>query len=213
MPSTMVDSTLANGVNGSGSGGFVFSDNSLGSDESLGGALLTPIPWLTNSTPPPDEGDILSGPAPDPQSNSSVGSLDAGVQRDGPGAQGTAPMATGEEEGGQLPDAEDGEDIPHARGPTVLGVEDMGLQDGKGVRMSLTPDQRDPSSATPSSGNQPSAADKSTAEVPAGDADADADGDGDIEITDAGIQENNQPATGRSESSNKKGGDADTLNE
>lgn len=25
-------------------------DNSLGSDESLGGALLTPIPWLSNAS-------------------------------------------------------------------------------------------------------------------------------------------------------------------
>lgn len=30
------------------------------------------------------------------------------------------------------------EEIPHARGPSVLGVEDMGLQDGKGVEMVLS---------------------------------------------------------------------------
>lgn len=30
------------------------------------------------------------------------------------------------------------EEIPHARGPSVLGVEDLGLQDGKGVQMALS---------------------------------------------------------------------------
>ena len=30
------------------------------------------------------------------------------------------------------------EEIPHARGPSVLGVEDLGLQDGKGVEMVLS---------------------------------------------------------------------------
>jgi hypothetical protein len=38
-----------NGANGA-AGGFMVMDNSLGSDESLGGALLTPIPWLGNMT-------------------------------------------------------------------------------------------------------------------------------------------------------------------
>lgn len=33
------------------------------------------------------------------------------------------------------PDASDA--VPHARGPPVVGVEDMGLQDGKGVEMPL----------------------------------------------------------------------------
>ena len=48
---------IVNGVNGDGGGGILWSNNdprngydrdSLGSDESLGGALLTPIPWLRN---------------------------------------------------------------------------------------------------------------------------------------------------------------------
>jgi hypothetical protein len=30
------------------------------------------------------------------------------------------------------------EEIPHARGPSVVGVEDLGLQDGKGVQMVLS---------------------------------------------------------------------------
>ena len=45
-----------------------------------------------------------------------------------------------------LPETEDGaptaspepsDEVPHARGPVLLGVEDMGLQDGKGVEVSL----------------------------------------------------------------------------
>lgn len=34
---------------------FILPDNTLGSDESLGGALLTPIPWLSNPTSPGPE--------------------------------------------------------------------------------------------------------------------------------------------------------------
>jgi hypothetical protein len=35
---------------------FILPDNTLGSDESLGGALLTPIPWLSNTASPGPEG-------------------------------------------------------------------------------------------------------------------------------------------------------------
>jgi hypothetical protein len=35
------------------------------------------------------------------------------------------------------PPAESPDEVPHARGPALLGVEDMGLQDGKGVEMDL----------------------------------------------------------------------------
>ncbi|KAK2812107.1 hypothetical protein FQN49_008406, partial [Arthroderma sp. PD_2] len=58
-PDSVLDGTLANGVNGSGNTGLMLNDNSLGSDESLGGALLTPIPWLNNSTPSSDDDDIM----------------------------------------------------------------------------------------------------------------------------------------------------------
>ena len=33
--------------------------------------------------------------------------------------------------------AESPDEVPHARGPQVLGIEDLGLQDGKGVEMDL----------------------------------------------------------------------------
>ena len=36
------------------------------------------------------------------------------------------------------PSPESSEEIPHARGPPVVGVEDMGLQDGKGVEIPLS---------------------------------------------------------------------------
>jgi PPP4R2 len=42
------DGNQPNGVANGTRSGFMMMDNSLGSDESLGGALLTPIPWLTN---------------------------------------------------------------------------------------------------------------------------------------------------------------------
>lgn len=35
------------------------------------------------------------------------------------------------------PPADSSEEVPHARGPPVVGVEDLGLQDGKGVEMTL----------------------------------------------------------------------------
>lgn len=35
------------------------------------------------------------------------------------------------------PPAESPDEVPHARGPRVVGVEDLGLQDGKGVEMNL----------------------------------------------------------------------------
>lgn len=60
--------SLTNGVNGDPGSGFLFGsttdsltgrngydNNSLGSDESLGGALLTPISWIRNSTQDTDE--------------------------------------------------------------------------------------------------------------------------------------------------------------
>lgn len=65
---------VASGINGTEIGGILFANRSsneirngydkdaLGSDESLGGALLTPIPWLKESdTMTPIEGDIDPG--------------------------------------------------------------------------------------------------------------------------------------------------------
>lgn len=52
------DGNLANGVSNGRGGGFMM-DNTLGSDESLGGALLTPIPWLTNTGLEGEDSDLL----------------------------------------------------------------------------------------------------------------------------------------------------------
>lgn len=178
IPGNITDSTLPNGVaNGASSGGFLAADNSLGSDEALGGALLTPIPWLTDTTIPggrdhvPEESD----PSPD----SSPGLVGGGGGGLGPvptreaGGVTQGELIRQEQEAGVVPathqhhqhqlqtdstmttregteemetqttspPAEDGEELPHARGPAVVGVEDLGLQNGKGVAMSLSPSE------------------------------------------------------------------------
>ncbi|KGO64641.1 Protein phosphatase 4 core regulatory subunit R2 [Penicillium italicum] len=118
---------------GDSSGVYIAPDfaQGLGSDESLGGALLTPIPWLTNA---PFEGENANE--------------DSGILVDGTGAlltqpaeQGTTTLVPAEaEESAATASPEPSDEIPHARGPIVLGVEDMGLQDGKGVEMRLSTD-------------------------------------------------------------------------
>jgi hypothetical protein len=45
-----------NGVLNGGGHSFMFPDHAPGSDESLGGALLTPIPWLTGASSPGNDG-------------------------------------------------------------------------------------------------------------------------------------------------------------
>jgi hypothetical protein len=120
----------------------------LGSDESLGGALLTPIPWLSN----------VSFDGEDANGDTNV--LDEGmftfsdlvpfllmfsysVTEEAlplPAEEESSVAATiTTETGDRAPTAspEPSDEVPHARGPILLGVEDMGLQDGKGVEMSL----------------------------------------------------------------------------
>ena len=95
------------------------------------------------------------------------------------------------------------EGIPHARGPSLLGVEDMGLQDGKGVEMTLLNKEAESDAANPSAEDSTTATTQetaasaditdtattatslaaSTAEKD-GTPDADADGDGDITLSD-----------------------------
>ncbi|CAG7988571.1 unnamed protein product [Penicillium nalgiovense] len=118
---------------GNGSGVYMASDfaEGLGSDESLGGALLTPIPWLTNAS---FEGEDTSG--------------DAGMLVEGTEPLPTQPeepvnstlVTTEADEKTATTSPEPSDEVPHARGPIVLGVEDMGLQDGKGVEMRLGAD-------------------------------------------------------------------------
>lgn len=148
----------------------------LGSDESLGGALLTPIPWLQNrgqneliseSTEivdgPNGAGRIetvtvgmLSGNArpetaqvaqiasshPDGETLPSTGPVtqgellrqeqEAGIVLNNPHSLHTSPTRTtfGEMEGGGtiVETVEGEEEVPHARGPEIIGLEDTGLQ-------------------------------------------------------------------------------------
>ena len=55
--------------------------------------------------------------------------------------------------GAESPPPPDTEELPHARGPPVVGVEDMGLQDGKGVEMPLSNGEGGEAAAAAASGN------------------------------------------------------------
>ncbi|RDW94168.1 uncharacterized protein DSM5745_01490 [Aspergillus mulundensis] len=171
---------------------FNFSDSALGSDEALGGALLTPIPWLNNASSPGPEGagidevsivtsasplhnQLLTQPA-DPLTQQGVDAGDSMLETEMP--------------------AEPTDEVPHARGPSLLGVEDMGLQDGKGVEMTLL--NKDAETSAPSveeTTTQESAQDSSSGTEATDSADQNAkdaatiaatvtDSDGDITLSD-----------------------------
>ena len=70
------------------------------------------------------------------------------------------------------------EDIPHARGPRILGVEDMGLQDGKGVEMTLENEEGADNISAEQNGQQGNGANQTSTKE-------NADGDGDITLDDA----------------------------
>ncbi|KAL4977554.1 hypothetical protein BDW66DRAFT_132589 [Aspergillus desertorum] len=171
---------------------FVLPDDALGSDEALGGALLTPIPWLNNSSSPGAEGTGIDEvsivtTSPTPQNQLLKRPADPTKRQD--------VVA-----GGNIPEGEVApeptEEVPHARGPSVLGVQDMGLQDGKGVEMTLlgkeieanVPSSTEESSAPSASTPEPAAGAETTGSTTQGqneeDANTDADGDGDITISD-----------------------------
>jgi len=203
---------LANGVlNGADAGGILFANSanetrngydreSLGSDESLGGALLTPIPWLKDSdlssssgsgnetassnskvdswqdaTETPDQdADMLPLVEEHQQINMAetaahADAIAAVVQdqngrtlapgrSDGAVTQGE--LIRMEQEAGVVPvgheevhrigdggielDLEDeGDNVPHARGPDVVGTVDMGKIEGqeRQVRISSPPEE------------------------------------------------------------------------
>ncbi|KAJ5496090.1 hypothetical protein N7539_001206 [Penicillium diatomitis] len=116
-----------NSLNSAGAFSTADYASALGSDESLGGALLTPIPWLSGTSFVAEDGVMLDDhittvPPPQEIELSEAPVADGGdVPRPGMASSPTEPS----------------EDVPHARGPSVLGVEDLGLQDGKGVEMEL----------------------------------------------------------------------------
>ena len=153
LPHGVLDGALTNGVtnglgSGIGGGGILWTnsdtrDAGLGSDESLGGALLTPIPWLKNGE---IAGTTLSKSDPlepiDPPSNAFVPEREDGAVTQGELIRmeqeaGIVP-ASQTIGGGQVDTEGEGADtVPHARGPDVVGVEDMGLQDGKDVELQI----------------------------------------------------------------------------
>ena len=54
------------------------------------------------------------------------------------------------------PPADSSEEVPHARGPPIVGVEDMGLQDGKDVEMPLEGTEGGSNDQQPQNGEQTS---------------------------------------------------------
>ncbi|KAE8387872.1 hypothetical protein BDV23DRAFT_119505 [Aspergillus alliaceus] len=130
-----------NGILNGVESGPMFSDHALGSDESLGGALLTPIPWLSSVTSPEAEGEtgaLLSG---DHGTMSETPAQQQSFQETTTAEDAALPTSSAVENGAMedtSPQQTDtSEEVPHARGPRTLGIEDMGLQDGKGVEMTL----------------------------------------------------------------------------
>ncbi|KAL3476370.1 hypothetical protein BJX99DRAFT_227994 [Aspergillus californicus] len=170
---------------------FMLADNTFGSDESLGGALLTPIPWLTNPSSPGPEAAAMDEATTAPTSTLQHQLL----------TQSADPSQSQQQIVISNPDIENAlegemtdntEEVPHARGPSLLGVEDLGLQDGKGVEMTLlsTEGATEGQSSEAESAAQDSAPEaatgnpESTTAATALATNDDADGDGDITLSD-----------------------------
>jgi hypothetical protein len=163
----VIDSTLTNGVNGIGSGtgggGILWTnsdnrngyDTGLGSDESLGGALLTPIPWLKNGVNNSNSTD-MSSPNSDPLGEPIQADRNPMVPERDQGAVTQGELIRQEQEAGIVPvnqtmgprsmgmgdeaddgEVDDSEVIPHARGPDIVGPEDIGLQGGRNMEVSI----------------------------------------------------------------------------
>jgi hypothetical protein len=171
LPNSVIDASLLNGTTngdetgtGTGGGGILWEnskerangiDAGLGSDESLGGALLTPIPWLKEGGL--DSNSIGKGPTQDPDDEMLVvpdregGAVTQGELIRQEQAAGVIPvtsvaghgpsrMMSGAAETGSDDVMEDEEleaAIPHARGPGMVGTVDMGLVGGRGVEVSI----------------------------------------------------------------------------
>ncbi|KAE8144808.1 hypothetical protein BDV25DRAFT_166024 [Aspergillus avenaceus] len=157
---SQASSNQPNGVMNGSESGPMFLDHALGSDESLGGALLTPIPWLTNANSPDAGGDTEAPVTEDhgsiPEASQEQHSLQ---QETNDAAQdGNSHSIASTTDNQAMEDAEpqpvESEDIPHARGPRILGVEDLGLQDGKGVEMTLESDEKPANNDTTEQGGQ-----------------------------------------------------------
>ncbi|KAB8260022.1 hypothetical protein BDV32DRAFT_123444 [Aspergillus pseudonomiae] len=175
----------SNGILNGAESGPMFSDHALGSDESLGGALLTPIPWLSNIASPDAEGEGGASLSEDHDAMSEATPQQNSFQQEADGA--AEPVLSHpttsvieneamEDTGPQQTDPS--EDIPHARGPRILGVEDMGLQDGKGVEMTLENEEGANNNSAEQNGPLDNDANQTSTKE-------NADGDGDITLDDA----------------------------
>ncbi|KKK18611.1 hypothetical protein P175DRAFT_0504321 [Aspergillus ochraceoroseus IBT 24754] len=179
--------TQLNGVINGTENTFVFTDNALASDESLGGALLTPIPWLNNAASSETEGAAMDD---DAGILTSADPLQQ-IMTQGVNPEQQQTIETGILEGDMMDSsatpADPADEIPHARGPSVLGVEDMGLQDGKGVQMTLlnTGSENDACSTEQMSRDQPAQSSQPSPEnKESSPSTKDTDGDGDIALSD-----------------------------
>ncbi|KIW34836.1 hypothetical protein, variant [Cladophialophora immunda] len=167
---------VVNGVNGDGGGGILWNNgevrhgydsNSLGSDESLGGALLTPIPWLRNGLNGGEDSGEDSGPLDSNTSTSTDGLDDSlilpGTQGDSDslvperpdGAVTQGELIRMEQEAGVVPVTrnppdthvsgtmeenalmDEGDVVPHARGPDLVGSVDIGRVDGHDMEIHI----------------------------------------------------------------------------
>ncbi|ODM22726.1 hypothetical protein SI65_00315 [Aspergillus cristatus] len=218
-----------NGVtNGGRSSGLLF-DHTPGSDESLGGALLTPIPWLNAASFEEENGE----PVVEAITTESISITVHRAQQAPQGEQQQQPQPQEEIEpstltqettlpthtttsaienealgGSGSPPPADSEEVPHARGPPVVGVEDMGLQDGKGVEMPLS--NVDGAGDAPPDDNaikQPAQEkddEKPKQESASASEEGKKDGDGDISLDDVKGKNENESATGSSDKEQKE---------
>ncbi|KAL9116128.1 MAG: hypothetical protein Q9227_000497 [Pyrenula ochraceoflavens] len=258
LPPSMVDASMVNGIqngnnNNNNNGGagtgtstsswssssmFPSPDNNggLGSDESLGGALLTPIPWLKNgeaaalSSPrgpaePLDSSDLPHSSA----SSSSSEQLNPPEREDGAITQGE--LIRREQEAGIVPVSHSGNRVvegnngevmedgavvvvedsaPHATGPNVVGVEDMGLQDGQGVELQLN--RKPPEGAGGVQGGGEGDGEGQGVGVRKGEGKEEEEGDGDIVLTDAdGKSEEDVKADASGENEGPDAADTTTI--
>ena len=170
LPASIIDSSLqANGGppgvgSGTGGGGILWTSkadppNASGlseEDASLGGALLTPIPWLKNGTqgseasssPILNSGDPLNLDTPISSSDNSDFVM-VPEREDGAVTQGE--LIRQEQEAGIVPVTQtmmsrlgedddemiEGVEIPQARGPNLVDAVDTGLVDGRNLSMSI----------------------------------------------------------------------------
>ncbi|KAL9000167.1 MAG: hypothetical protein Q9169_001069 [Polycauliona sp. 2 TL-2023] len=187
-------------------------------DETLGGAALTPIPWL-RETQHPNSGERMVGSDLRTESTSvidgpnGVGSVETvtvavnGHSRQSPAAVTQGELIRQEQEAGVVPvpmarstapldvgmrkeDTDEEEVIPHARGPEVIGMEDMGpqaLSSGFDVEAALgrkgegeAPPSRRPPEVVGDTDN-----DKAMETEKEREREREKDGDGEIELVDA----------------------------